>query len=375
MKYRKMSIEPADINTAIVLTGGGAKGAYQVGVIKQLLKMGVNFDMVTGTSIGALNAALLSEFVQKGLSPAQIAAQLESAWLSFQNFMTLNWSGFLKNIFTLSNISSIYTNKYIKKALCQYIPTQRSFSDYTKCQLSITGTNLSRKELQIFDFNSTIPVVDAVLASMAYPVAFPAVNIEGEIVIDGGALSNAPLKEAIQWGARNIYLVFLRPLSIIKEFDISNIILDGMKVDIRNLNTPADIVDEGNTMLEKKGIFNDHTSKSKKKNYSALEVIDEFLDMAVNRLMYGDLKHAEKTNQLIDLINKYQHMLPSGFIRELRHLFGLKYKGGKRVIKVTRIAPIKVLKPPGLRGFNQQKAIRDIMQQGEEDTRKAIRQL
>ena len=55
--------------------------------------------------------------------------------------------------------------------LSYYIPAERRFSDYRECQLSVTATNLTRKCGHIFDFNSEVPVVEAVLASMAYPVA------------------------------------------------------------------------------------------------------------------------------------------------------------------------------------------------------------
>ncbi len=328
MKYRKYSAEPSDIHTALVLSGGGAKGAYQVGVIKQLYAMNIQFELITGTSIGALNGAMLAEFIHKGMSGRDICVRLEKAWLGFHRFLSINWSGFFKNILSPSKIPSVYTNKYIRKTLYKYIPTNRKFSDYTKCQLSVTGTNLSTNELQIYDFNSKVPVVDAVLASMSYPVAFPAVNIDGDIIIDGGALSNTPLKEAIQWGARNIYLVFLRPFKM----------------------------EKGKIL----GIAED---------YSALEVVGEFLDMATNRLMYGDLERAEQINQVIRLLNKYQHNLPKNFVREIRMLYGLKYKDGKRIVEIRQISPGKVLNPPGLKGFKQKNAIKDIIRRGVEDTK------
>lgn len=47
---------------AIVLSGGGSKGAYQIGVWRALRKLNISYDIVTGTSVGALNAAL---FVQQ----------------------------------------------------------------------------------------------------------------------------------------------------------------------------------------------------------------------------------------------------------------------------------------------------------------------
>ena len=47
------------MKTAVVLSGGGAKGAYQIGVWKALRKLGINYDIVTGTSVGALNGVLM----------------------------------------------------------------------------------------------------------------------------------------------------------------------------------------------------------------------------------------------------------------------------------------------------------------------------
>ncbi|MFY9394756.1 MAG: patatin-like phospholipase family protein [Halanaerobiales bacterium] len=328
LKYRKIGREAAIINTALVLSGGGARGAYQAGVIRQLLEMGIDFDLLIGTSIGALNAALLAEFIYRKLDRGEIAEQMEKAWYKFGKFMTLNCPAFINNLFTPFRIPSIYTNREIKKVLQAYIPPERRFSDYRTCQLSVTGTNLSRKRLDIFDFNSEVPVDRAVLASMAYPVAFPAIRIKGDYYVDGGALSNAPLKEAIQWGAREIYLVFLRPMEMI----------------IR-------------------GAYSDESY------YPALKVIEELLDLATHHLMYGDLEQAEKINKVIGLINRYQQRLPVNFLRELQELFGLKYERGKRIINICRIAPEVPLDPPGLRGFDNIKVIKRIMRQGEEDTR------
>ena len=46
---------------AIVLSGGGARGAYQIGVWKALRKLNIKYDIVTGTSVGALNGALMTQ--------------------------------------------------------------------------------------------------------------------------------------------------------------------------------------------------------------------------------------------------------------------------------------------------------------------------
>ena len=46
---------------AIVLSGGGSKGSYQIGVWKALRKLRIKYDIVTGTSVGALNGALMTQ--------------------------------------------------------------------------------------------------------------------------------------------------------------------------------------------------------------------------------------------------------------------------------------------------------------------------
>ena len=83
MKYRKLpdgTRVKRPIKTALVLSGGGAKGAYQVGVIEELLNRGIGFDLVTGSSIGAFNGALLAEFLkERDTAPGQ---KLEKIWIN-----------------------------------------------------------------------------------------------------------------------------------------------------------------------------------------------------------------------------------------------------------------------------------------------------
>ncbi|MFW5981932.1 MAG: patatin-like phospholipase family protein [Halanaerobiaceae bacterium] len=327
MKFRQFGTEPANIRSSLVLSGGGAKGAYQIGVIKKFLENNTTFDLIIGSSIGAFNGALLAEFVLQGLNCREISYKLEDIWFNMVNILPLNWFGLLKNIFTPGRIPSIYDNKALKSLISKYIPGERRFSDYKVSQLSLTGTNLSKKKLEIFDFNSTTPVIDALLASMTYPVAFPPVKIINDFFIDGGVLSNAPLKEAILWGSRNVYMVFLQPLSIVE------------------------------------GIPKESNSDC----LSIFEVIEEFIELASNQLMYGDLKNVKRINNLIKLINKYQYSLPESFLIELRKIFGLKFKERKRFIKIIEIAPDEILDPPGLKGFCYREAIKEIMKKGEND--------
>lgn len=334
MKFRKTEGKSkAPIKSALVLSGGGAKGAYQVGVIEELLQEKVSIDLITGSSIGAFNGALLAEFINSGMSSRNIEKTLNHIWKEVKDFLKINWQGFLNNILTPLDFPSLFTNEAIAELLKNYIPENRKFKDYTRCQLSITGTNLSNYELDTFDYNSKVSVHEAVLASMAYPAALPAVDIDGDYYIDGGTLNNAPLKEAILWGAEFIYVVFLTPIATISGPD--------------------------------------HPQEDKNK-FSALDVIGDLIDLATDKLMYGDLKNANKINNLIKLLNKYRKQLPEEFFNQICKLYGLKTDTGKKILQIISIAPENFLKPPGVMGFKNSEALQNIIKKGKKDTRKIL---
>ena len=66
----------------LVLSGGGAKGAYQAGVVKALSELDTQVDMVAGASIGALNAAILAS----SSSLKEGAEKMEELWMTLSDF-------------------------------------------------------------------------------------------------------------------------------------------------------------------------------------------------------------------------------------------------------------------------------------------------
>lgn len=80
MCLKGMSVHD-ELKVGLVLSGGGAKGAYQAGVVKGLVEMGAQVDMVAGASIGALNGAVLA----CSGSLAEAAARLENLWMTLAN--------------------------------------------------------------------------------------------------------------------------------------------------------------------------------------------------------------------------------------------------------------------------------------------------
>mgnify|MGYP006284658023 CR=1 FL=1 len=329
------------VKTALVLSGGGAKGAYQVGIIEELLKADIYPDLITASSIGAYNGALVAEFIREVNSAEEITKKLKKVWEQSSDLLEIDWKGIAKNIYSPHKITSIFKNNNIKKILNEYIKVERSFSDYNKCQLSVTATNLNQKRSEIFDYNSKIGVKKAVLASMSYPVGLPAVQWDGDNYIDGGVLDNTPLKEAILWGAERIFVVFLTPISVIKD----NI---------------------GKILTQR--LFN-----CEKEGYSAIKVLDELIELASGTLMYGDLKRAEKINELINLLYNYEDKLDPNFLNDIKDVFNLNKNSGKRIIDIIKIAPEYILDPPGTMGFYRRKDIEKLILKGKEDMKKTLK--
>ncbi|PAT39622.1 phospholipase [Vandammella animalimorsus] len=87
------------ISTGLVLSGGGAKGAYQVGVLKALLELGASIDMVAGASMGALNGAVLA----CAPSLPEGVQRLEKLWqtLAERSPLEANWPAYLKLLASL----------------------------------------------------------------------------------------------------------------------------------------------------------------------------------------------------------------------------------------------------------------------------------
>jgi NTE family protein len=76
-------IQKLHYETVLIMQGGGSLGAYECGVFKALYKNGIRFDIVAGTSIGAINAGIIA-----GSKNGDPAADLESFWLEVAERIT-----------------------------------------------------------------------------------------------------------------------------------------------------------------------------------------------------------------------------------------------------------------------------------------------
>lgn len=190
---------------ALVLPGGGGRGAYQVGVAKALIEKGIEFDFAFGTSIGGLNATLLA---QGGLS------RLEDLWsrIRARDIFHLPSASMIGRL-VLGHKLGLLDNSPLEDILRREVDLQKLKASTTK--VGLCATDLCSLETKLFttdEIMSTNELVDVLMATSAIPMAFPPRHIRGHgLWIDGGLVRNTPMETAIHMGADEIFMVLLHP--------------------------------------------------------------------------------------------------------------------------------------------------------------------
>ena len=215
----------------LVLQGGGALGAYQVGVYEALHDAGIEPAWVIGTSIGAINAALiagnprahrmarLNAFWQHVQTPATVAGPMD--WLGMGNMMA-NMTTVMRGIpaFFEPNLASIrgtrakvgvekasyYSTEPLRHTLGDLVDFNSLAAGPTR--LTVGAVNACSGTMRYFDSRDEPLSVDHVMASGALPPAFPAVRIDGEPYWDGGIYSNTPIEAVLDDKPRRDSLIF-----------------------------------------------------------------------------------------------------------------------------------------------------------------------
>src|SRR5450432_1460262 len=234
-----------------VLSGGGSRGAYEAGIIDYLrtdlarrLGRHVPIDIVTGTSVGAINAAFLAATMS---DPASQAEQIVSAWrsLRIEELIGLQ-AGDLWRAGKMMlggdppppppgsfRYGGLLDTSGLERFVIRTIPwrgIERSLRGGHLHAISVSATHVATGHTVVF-LSSAEPVPREwsrdpfvrhtaarigprhVLASAAIPMLFPAVKIGEEYFTDGGLRQNTPMSPAIRLGADRLLLVSLKHIS------------------------------------------------------------------------------------------------------------------------------------------------------------------
>lgn len=196
----KSTYQPRKV--AFVLSGGAARGAIQVGMLRELVLRGLTPDLIVGTSVGAFNGAWLAA------SPTtEGIQQLEDIWAHVrqEDIFAGGTIGVLLHL--MRRLPSLYGGDAIQAFLQRALSLSgldTAVFERLQVPLAIVATNLTRGRAAIFDHGQLIP---ALLASSAIPAVLPPIIIDGEQYVDGGLLDNVGLRVAIERGATEIYVL------------------------------------------------------------------------------------------------------------------------------------------------------------------------
>lgn len=279
-----------------MLTGGGARAAYQVGLIKGLATHfpSLRIRIITGASAGAINAAYLA--AHQG-SLTEKARQLEQMWceLSSDSIYQFDWKMFLpfraalasllpkKTRFTRSRPHALVDTTPLRNLICRVLETPCG-KPVAGIEENIRSGELTALALMTLDYSTGQTVrwvqgrnnfdsfeghnrrtaitkftVDHVMASAALPFVFPAVRIGNAFHGDGGIRMAAPLSPAVQLGATRIIAMstgYLRgpeeaakpvvtgypPAAQILGQLVNAIFLDGIEEDVARMERMNDLL-------------------------------------------------------------------------------------------------------------------------------------
>ena len=184
--------------TAFVLGGGGLLGAVEVGMLRALLDADIVPDLIVGTSVGALNGAL----VAADPTPA-VVERLVGLWRSASEGREIYGDSVMRQA-----ARAVRTRTHLHSAspLRQRIADElgdRTFADLA-VPFQCCAASIERATEHWFTSGS---VVDAVVASAAVPGLLPPAEVDGEHYLDGGIVNSIPVGRAVELGATRIFVL------------------------------------------------------------------------------------------------------------------------------------------------------------------------
>src|SRR5690554_207016 len=200
------------IKRALVLSGGGSKGAFEVGAIDYLIHhLRMNFQIFLGTSVGALNVAMLGQ-ARNRRELLDLAQKLKKLWLEITGNQCV-YDGGLLTLFRLFCNGALFHPTGLWRILVEHIDLNRLFHPYSVVKVTTvaleTGELLyatSRQKKFFDDFYKYI------LASASIPLFFPPVPINGKHWYDGGLRDITPLGAVFEENPDEIIVIVTHPV-------------------------------------------------------------------------------------------------------------------------------------------------------------------
>jgi len=229
----------------LILTGGGARAAYQVGVLKALSEIHPRpawpFPIIVGTSAGAVSASILAGNVTRW---HQSVAEIEQVWANFRvqqvfradSMAMLNagarWLGSLLTGGAMGPPKSLLDNSPLRELLSRVTDFESVRAHVANGELralALCSTSyFTARSVSFFEAETTVsewsraqrhgervPLsLDYLMASLGIPFLFPPICLQGEFFGDGAMRQTAPLSPAIHLGADRLLVIGVRPTKL-----------------------------------------------------------------------------------------------------------------------------------------------------------------
>src|SRR5215213_5682982 len=185
-------------DTAFVLGGGGLLGAVEVGMLRALFDAGVHPDLILGTSVGALNGALVAAH-----PGPDVIGRLITLWESAAGNREVYGDGPVRQV-----TRAVRTGTHLHSTRPLRDRLRQELGDLTFAELTVPfqccAAEIERAAEHWFTHGS---VVDAVVASAAVPGLLQPAVVDGEHYLDGGIVNSIPVGRAVELGAREIFVL------------------------------------------------------------------------------------------------------------------------------------------------------------------------
>ena len=183
------------MTVAFALSGGGNLGAMQAGGIRALIEAGIEPGLLTGSSIGALNAAFYA--THPGMEGSKA---LETAWSDMrrQDVFRFELSRAIAGFIGLRD--HLVTTKKLKAIIHEWLGIERI--EESKIPFAAVATDALSGEIVMMTQGE---VASALLASAAIPGIFPPVRRDGRWLVDGSLSAGCPAMEALELGADEVF--------------------------------------------------------------------------------------------------------------------------------------------------------------------------
>jgi NTE family protein len=205
---RESSPDPAEIAETLphpigfVLGGGGSLGATQMGMLKALEESGIAPDLVVGTSVGALNGAILASHGAPG-SYGDANSRLRDIWTRLTKPEAFP-GGVLSQVLTLRHSkTNLFPNTGLRTIITEHLSEITTFEDL-HLPLGVVATKVDTAEALLIESGE---LLTPLLASCAIPGIYPPVEYQGQTLYDGGLIANVPLRQALTMGAKSLVVL------------------------------------------------------------------------------------------------------------------------------------------------------------------------